>query len=153
MLVNRFESSWKSATASSLEKIEMKERMSEDLVVSGRAQIIEVSTEASFQPLLQLYLLLPILLDQFKTNKPEEIWALFSINDVFDKPESAQFWSVLTSIISLSWSFTFYQAVQKRGALDFGSNSAGRVLLLLANLLQISSRLLALVLYVYLFGP
>ena len=62
MLVKRFESSWKSATASSLEKIGMKERTSEDLVLSGRAQIIEVSIEASFQPLLVLYILLLILL-------------------------------------------------------------------------------------------
>ena len=64
-----------------------------------------------------------------------------------------QLWSVLTSVLSLAWSFSFYQAVKKQGALDFGTNLVGRVLLLMSNIFQISSRLLLLVFLAYCFGP
>lgn len=153
MLVKRFESASRAATATSQEKFDTKGTTAEDLVVSARAQIIEVSTEASFQPLLQLYILLPVLLSQFESYSPTEFLRLLSLTDVFESVERVQFWSILTSIVSLSWSFTFYQSIQKQGALDFGSNTAGRILLFFANLLQITSRLLALILYAYLFGP
>ena len=151
MLFLRFISTRKSAIASAQEKFDMKGDTTQDLIVSARAQIIEVSIESSFQPLLQLYLLLPTLL-QFKSYDGRELLRLMSIGDVFEKFEHIQFWAILTSIISLSWSFTFYQSIQKNGALDFGSNPVGRSLLLLANLLQISSRLLALIIYAYTFG-
>ena len=151
MLFLRFISSRKSAIASAQEKFNMKGDTTQDLIVSARAQIIEVSIESSFQPLLQLYLLLPTLL-QFKSYDGRELLRSMSIGDVFEKFEHIQFWAILTSIVSLSWSFTFYQSIQKNGALDFGSNPIGRSLLLLANLLQISSRLLALIIYAYTFG-
>ena len=150
MLLKRFRSRWRTATASAQVKLAKKEETNEDLVVSARAQMLEVCIESSFQPLLQLYILLPTLLCQLEN--PKELLALVSLSEVFEKVERIQFWSVLTSVVSLSWSFSHYQSVQKKGALDFGSNPIGRMLLLLANLLQITSRLLALVLYAYQFG-
>ena len=62
MLFQRFVSTRNSAIATTEEKFNQKGTKDEDLIVSARAQIIEVSIEASFQPLLQLYLLLPTLL-------------------------------------------------------------------------------------------
>ena len=123
------------------------------MIVSARAQIIEVSIEASFQPILQLYLLLPTML-KFDIFSGKQVLALFSLTDDSGNlnQDRVQFWAILTSMISLSWSFTFYQAMQKNGALNFGSNFVGRVMLILANFLQISSRLLALILYAYTFG-
>ena len=151
MLLLRFISTRNSAIASAEEKFVMKADTKRDLIASARAQIIEVSIESSFQPLLQLYLLLPTLLE-FQSYGRRDVLRLLSINDVFDKFEHIQFWAILTSMISLSWSFTFYQSIQKNGALDFGSNPIGRFSLLLANLLQISSRLLAFIIYAYTFG-
>ena len=149
MIFLRFRSSRNSAIATREERLKMREKRKEDVIVSARAQIIEVSIEASFQPLLQLYLLLPTLLQNISG---DELLALFSITEVIGDFHRVQFWSILTSMISLSWSFAFYQAVQKNGALDFGSNPTGRIMLILANFLQISSRLFALILYAYTFG-
>ena len=151
VLFQRFLSTRSSAIATTEEVFKMREKRKEDVIISARAQIIEVSIEASFQPLLQLYLLLPTLLD-LDLLSGNQFLALFSITEVVGEFQRVQFWSIMTSMISLSWSFTFYQAVQKNGALDFGSNPAGRVMLILANFLQISSRLLALILYAYTFG-
>ena len=151
MLLQRFISTRRSAIATAEEKFRMKSIRKEDLIISARAQIIEVSIEASFQPLLQLYMLLPGLL-QFQFYEVHDFLGLFEITEIMCSFEKVQFWAILKSIISLSWSFTFYQAMQKNGALDFGSNLGGRLLLLFANLFQIASRLLALILYAYVFG-
>ena len=59
-----------------------------------------------------------------------------------------QFWSRLTSCISLA----FYQSIKKRGALDFDANPLGRLILLFSNIFQISSRLVAFVLFAYSWG-
>ena len=120
-------------------------------VVSGRSQMIEVCSESSFQPLLQLYLFLPTLLVSFNTfgtsvNLDQKA------SDFFFNISTLQFWSILTSCLSLSWSFTVYQSLKKRGALDFGTNPLGRIFLLLSNICQISSRLLAFVLLAYACG-
>ena len=152
MLVKRFQNVWRASSGTTEERLDAKERNDQDLIVSARAQIIEVAIESSFQPLLQLFLLLPTLLNLFKLYDFNETLSLFSPVDVFESVERRQFWSILTSIISLSWSFTFYQAVQKKGALNFGSNFSGRLLLLVSNLLQLSTRLLVLVLYAYVCG-
>ena len=152
MLVKRFQNLYRASSGTTEENFDAKERNDEDLVVSARAQIIEVAIESSFQPLLQLFLLLPTLVDLVRLNDLSETLSLFSPADVFESVERRQFWSISTSIISLSWSFTFYQSVQKKGALDFGSNLSGRILLLIANFLQLFTRLLVLVLYAYICG-
>ena len=59
-----------------------------------------------------------------------------------------QFWSILTSYISLA----FYQSIKKRGALDIDANPLGRLILLFSNIFQISSRLVAFVLFAYSWG-
>ena len=150
MLIARFKSDWTYAIASPQEKFNIKAKTEEDLAASARAQIIEVAIESSFQPLLQLYLLLPMLLMQLSC-PARDILELISVDGVYTSSYRIQFWSIVTSIISLSWSFTFYQAVQKKGALDFGSNPAGRFTLFFSNLMQITSRLFAFVLYAYTF--
>ena len=72
-----------------------------------------------------------------------------SASDLFSNISNLQFWSILTSCISLAWSFTFYQSVKKRGALDFGANPLVRLVLLFFNTCQISSRLVAFALLAY----
>ena len=60
-----------------------------------------------------------------------------------------QFVSMLTSIVSLAWSFAFYKAAMKREALDFDVNPIGRIVLILSNLCMVTSRLTALVVFAY----
>ena len=75
-----------------------------------------------------------------------------SASDFFSNLRNLQFWSILTSCISLAWSFTLYQSIKKRGALDFDANPLGRLILLFSNIFQISSRLVAFVLFAYSWG-
>ena len=149
----RFVSFGIAATVSAEENFRLQSKRNEDLTISIRARIIEVGIEASFQPLLQLYLLLPFLLNQIYCLASTDILKTQSVAEVFESTEKAQFFSVVTSILSLAWSFSYYKAARKRGALDFGVNTYGRIIVFIANVLQITSRLLALVLYAYCYGP
>ena len=116
-------------------------------VASSRAQVIEVAVESTFQPLLQLYLLLPILVQGMQTLGSDLL--------EFDLKlmKRIQFYSIITSTISLAWSFAFYEATVKREALDFCVNFFGRTVMIVSKLFMISARLIALVIFAYCFGP
>jgi hypothetical protein len=116
-------------------------------VASSRAQVIEVAIESTFQPLLQLYLLLPVLVTGMQTLGTD--FLEFDLKMM----KRIQFYSVVTSIISLAWSFAFYKASIKREALDFCINFFGRTVMIISNLFMITSRLIALVTFAYCFGP
>ena len=58
-------------------------------VVSGRSQVIEVCSESSFQPLLQLYLLLPTLIVSFR-NLGTEVSFNQSAKDLFSSLRMAR---------------------------------------------------------------
>ena len=138
-------------TSHGKDRVEARFKLENKSIVSGRSQMIEVCTESSFQPLLQLYLFLPTLLVTFR-NLGKEVSFDQSAKEFLSNVSHLQFWSILSSCLSLAWSFTFYQSLKKRGALDFGVNALGRILLLFANVLQISSRLVAFVLFAYSWG-
>ena len=124
---------------------------SDHRILSSRARLIEVCIESSFQPLLQLYIVLPTLIHYFECGAFVEF--LNKFGETFSTISRLQFWSIITSIVCLSWSFNFYKVTQKCGALDLKANLYGRICLLASTLLQISSRLLAFVLLAYTFGP
>ena len=130
------------------ERIKERKRFEESTIVSSRAQISEVCSEATFQPLLQLYLLLPLLMTYDYSTLLNK-----SVSDFADEVPELQFWSIVTSCLALAWSFSSYQSTKMNGALDFDSNLAGRLVLLLSYLCQISARLVILVIFAYTCGP
>ena len=140
------------ATAYGKEKFEKQMIRRDHMIISSRARIIEVCIESSFQPLLLLYLLLPTLIHYFECGAYHEILTK-PLHKTFPKISTLQFWSIFSSVISLSLSFNYYKITQKSGALDIKTNPTGRICLFLSTLLQISCRLLAFVLLAYCFGP
>ena len=116
-------------------------------IISSRAQIIEICSEATFQPLLQLYLLLPNLMYFDYRDLLEKDLSTF-----FSNMPRLQFWAIFTSCMSLSWSFNAYQTSKKTGALDFDANLWGRLVLLASCICLITSRLFVFVFLAYSFG-
>ena len=51
--------------------------------------------------------------------------------------ESLKLYSIVSSVLSLAWSFTSYEAIQQKGALGFDINPVGRISLLLSTILQV----------------
>ena len=83
------------------DRIEERKRFEESTIVSSRAQISEVCSEATFQPLLQLYLLLPQIMF-FEYSKFSDM----SVDDFANNVPELQLWSILTSCLALAWSFS-----------------------------------------------
>ena len=110
---------------------------------SVRAHMFEVCIESSFQPLLQIYLVLPCF-----------IQSLFCIDLNAKKFDftSLQFFSILTSVLSLTFSFTKYFVMKQNGAMDFGFNPLPYALILFATLFQILGRIVCFTLFTYTFG-
>ena len=66
--------------------------------------MIEVAIESTFQPLLQMYLLLPFIIQESPRLSLQDL----QLNNLI------QILSLLSSIVSLAWSFAFYKATIKR---------------------------------------
>jgi hypothetical protein len=110
----------------------------------GRVRILEASVEATFQPVLQWYLLYPEVIRIFLSN-----------NRTFGQlaDNAIPYLSVASSIISLAWAFTSHKATYKAGALHPTLAPLSRVILFLSDLLFIISRMNLIVLFMYSFGP
>lgn len=121
------------------EKLQVHKAWVEAEVSSARAHLIEVAVESTFQPLLQMYLLLPILIQDVG-------------NFDFKRMDKLQLFSMMASVISLAWAFAFYKASVKHEALDFDVNPLGRIFIIVSNLCMIISRLVALVVFSHCFG-
>ena len=96
-----------------------------------KSSVLEVVTEATFQPLLQLH----------------SLTACDSLyRDLISKSfySNTQVVSIITSVFSFAWSMTGYHVYLKRGALDFGIGLKSRLTLLVYMLLYILSRTLIL---------
>ena len=74
------------------------------------------------------------------------------LSNFFSNVPKLQLWAILTSCLSLSWSFNIYLASKKTGALDFDSNIWGRLVLLASCICLITSRLFVFVFLAYCFG-
>ena len=127
-------------------KLETKLRRSSE--ACGRTKLLEASIEATFQPVLQWYLLYPTVLEMFVKNT----FALthqstLNITDVLP------YMSMLSSILSLAWAFTAHKATYKNGALDLTVAPISRAVLFFSDLLFIISRMNCLVIFMYSFGP
>ena len=118
--------------------------------------VMEVSLESSFQPTIQLYIMFPVLMREMTGEK--YTFSLFTVckgdaGSVF-MLKTDQSISIITSIISLAWCFSYYHATLKRGALDRDLAALFyRVVLFLSVLFQILGRLFILVLFSYAFNP
>ena len=128
-------------------RVKQRKKFIKNNIISSRAQIIEICSEATFQPLLQLYLLLPNLVYFDYHHLLENDLSTF-----FSNVPRLQFWAIFTSCMSLSWSFNAYQTSQKTGALDFDANLWGRLVLLASCICLITSRLFVFVFLAYCFG-
>ena len=97
-------------TSQGEERVKARIARDDATIVSSRSQMIEVCSESSFQPLLQLYLFLPTLIVSFNTFGTS-VNLDHRASDFFFNISHLQFWSILTSCLSLSWSFKRQLAV------------------------------------------
>ena len=159
MIWRSFLSEGKAATSSGEDYFRLMRQKDETLILEARSRIIEACTEASFQPLLVLYMALPDIIQIFAHAEEDtdcDAPLLHGIrkyqNIAYQLMINPQIISIFGSIVSLVLSFDMYYEAQKRGALGLAGNFYGRLIRLVSTLLLVVSRLLALVLCAYCFG-
>ena len=156
ILFIKYVSDGKYYLAKGAKRAEREKKIEESEVLWGITRVMEVSLESSFQPTIQLYILFPILVKTLTASKFS--LRIFTVcnNAALNIPllKMDQTISIVTSILSLAWCFTSYQATLKRGALDRDLAALFyRAVLFLSVLFQIIGRLFILVLFSYSFGP
>ena len=107
---------------------------------SAKAHLLEICLESSWMPLLQLYLVLPVLIE----------WGP-QLEDITLRDfalEMGQISSVILSVISVSYGFTAYHMKTKRGA----ASTLSMIVYFFSTLFLVVSRLLAFVTFSYYFG-
>ena len=117
------------STALGADKIAKHAELEKKRTQSVRAHMFEVCIESTFQPMLQTYIILPCFVKSV---------TCFTLDTERFDFKSLQFLAIATSILSLTFSFTKYFAMQQNGAMDFGSSPVAYALILTSTLLQVS---------------
>ncbi len=86
--------------------------------------------------MLQLYLTMPCVVTDLLCTDFNVLIRETSISNLYKK-DQLQVFAILTSIVSLAWSFNNYESIRKRGALSFKANIVARLLMLGSTLLQV----------------
>ena len=93
-----------------------------------------------FQPLLQIYMLLPCFLKNL---------VCFNIDVRRFDFTSLQFFSVVTSVLSLTFSFTKYYVLKQNGAMDFNFNPLSYAVISFSTLMKVNFIIAKLIIIIY----
>ena len=97
--------------------------------VKSQLKIKEIFYQLYFQPLLQVYLVLPCLLKDFDC---------FSTDVKVTQVTRLQSLAIITSILSLTFTFTKHFALKQNGALDIGFEPLAYIVVLSSTVMQVS---------------
>ena len=144
-------------TSSGKEKVkELRKRRYLD-VAASRADLIETSIEATFEPLVQGYIIFPSIINI--TNRLKNFYEFdqydgkLKINFEMSSLEQVQLFSIGTSILGLVWTYSDLTSTKKHLQLDIFVSPVSRILMCIWMILQITARLLAFMLFAVYWGP
>ena len=125
---------------------------------SNQAHLIEVCTESSLQPLVQLFSIFSGLMEAYSSQEntkwDETIDALLAahwskvIQLYAESKMRLQIWSLVSSIVSIAWSFQANYARKKYGQMTLLS----RVIYFLCVLLFVTSRIISIIMVIFFVG-
>ena len=145
-------------TSDGKDKLEkLKKRRYDDLTAS-RADLVETSIEATFEPLVQGYIIFPSIIILCKRLNSSIVMTdgddgKLNINFEASKLELFQLWSIISSILSLAWTYSDLTSVKKHLQLDISVSPISRLLMCIWMILQLTARLLAFMLFAVYWGP
>ena len=145
---------YESATGNARVDARIRKRQSD--LTASRGQLIEVNVESAFEPIVQGYIIFPNIIDI-----AEKVGKMVTIKQdgkvevalEFTTVETAQLFSIITSIVSLAWNYSEYQSVKKNMLLDVTVSPFSRAIMFLYMIMHIIARLLAFQLFALFWGP
>lgn len=143
-------------TSSGKDKVkELRKRRFLD-VAASRADLIETSIEATFEPLVQGYIIFPSIINittRLMTSVTVQLNGDLNITFQLSSLEQTQLFSIVTSILSLAWCYSDYTSVKKHLQLDITVSPFLRILMCIWMILLLVARLLAFMLFSVYWGP
>ena len=142
-------------TSSGQDKLKrLKKRRYDDLTAS-RADLVETSIEATFEPLVQGYIIFPSIISLttrlYKSIEMND--GHLNINFEVNTLEFVQLWSIISSILSLAWCYSDLTSTKKHLQLDICVSPVSRIRMCIWMILQMTARLLAFMLFAVYWGP
>ena len=143
-------------TSVGMEKVKKRiDKRYNDLTAS-RGDLIEVSIEAVFEPMVQGYIIFPQII-----NIIERLGQSISVDDdgtlqirfTLEAIEVAQLVSIISSMVCLAWCYSDYNSVRKNMLLDITISPCSRIVMCVWMFLQVTARLLAFMLFTLYWGP
>jgi hypothetical protein len=120
--------------------VRRKEKRYVDLAAS-RGELIEVSIEAVFEPMIQGYIIFPSIIGIIQ-RLANSIYVgddgTVGINFALRGIETAQIFSIGVSIVSLAWCFSEYNSVRKNMLLDITVSPCSRIIMCFFMLFQVT---------------
>lgn len=142
-------------TSSGNKRVDARIKKRRSDLTASRGELIEVNVESAFEPIIQGYIIFPNIIDiagklsnmfVYEDGKVE-------ISLQFTTVETAQLFSIGTSMVSLAWCYSEYHSVRKNMLLDITVSPCSRVTMFFYMLMQITARLLAFQLFALYWGP
>ena len=144
--------------ARGLDRQKLKRKAIQYEINKSYAHLVETIIESTFQPILQWYIVFPGVYSLFQeygqdgsSSTKENLRRSFFNERSFKNV--LEFSSWLLSLISLSWSFTSYHSVMKKGAMSPDVNPIRKGLVFLSNLCLIFVRMNFVIFFMYSWGP
>ena len=133
-----------------------KSKRCNDLVAS-RGELVEVNFEATFEPVIQGYIMLPNIVNLFErlysTIQLDLTTWDFKIDFQASGVELLQLMSIATSIASLAYCFSEYSSVKKNMYMDPDKSFFTRLVIGLFMIFAILARLLCFMIFSLYWGP
>ena len=143
-------------TATGMQKVRLRrDKRCMDLAAS-RGELMEVSIEDVFEPMIQLYIIFPSIisilqrLNNSTTRNPD---GSIAFNFSLDLLELGQMFSIVISMVSLAWCYSEYNSVRKNMYLDPSESPFSRIIMWFYMLCQIIARLFAFMLFTLFWNP
>lgn len=125
-------------------------------LAASRGELIEVSIEAVFEPMVQGYIIFPSLIkimqrlaNSITVGDDGTVGINFELRGI----ETAQIFSISVSMVSLAWCFSEYNSVRKNMLLDITISPCSRIIMCVFMLFRVVARLLAFMLFTLFWGP
>ena len=140
-----------------IKKVQLRQAKRRNDLVASRGELVEVNIEATFEPIVQGYIMFPnavsIASRLYESVKFDfSTWKL-DINFNLTSIETVQLFSITTSILSLAWCFSEYISVKKNMYLDIFASPFSRIVMVTYMILSIIARLLSFMIFSLYWSP
>ena len=152
----KFKADGQYETRTGIEKVALRRHKRCMDLAASRGELMEVSIEDVFEPMIQGYILFPSIIsilqrfgNSIRTTQDGSIALNFELKTI----EIGQMFSICISMVCLAWCYSEYNSVRKNMYLDISMSPFSRLLMWFYMLCQIMARLFAFMLFTLYWGP